>query len=260
MTSWDALILGAVQGLTEFLPISSSGHLELTQLILGFSDLHQYVLFNLICHLGTLCAIFIALFPQLKACFTTQKYRLAQVTLATLPLFPLVLVLKPLKAIFNEPQYLGFCFLFTSLMLFSTQISRPLITPRWPQALTIGCTQAIAVLPGISRSGTTISSALLLGWSKEEAFNFSFLLAIPAILGGTLLEIASWLYDPLSSSSSISPAAFFIGFITSFSVGCLTLIILKQMLLKNQWKYFAWYCLFLGIFTTWWFNLSASVG
>jgi undecaprenyl-diphosphatase len=260
MTTWEAIILGLIQGITEFLPISSSGHLELGQLLLGFEDLHQYILFNLICHLGTLTSILYMLFPEIKKSLTTNRKMISQVIIGTLPLFPLVLILHPIKKIFNQPQYLGICFLFSAFLLFSgisyqLKKEKKLKTFKWLDALAIGVFQSIAVLPGVSRSGATISAARLLGWQKEEAFHFSFLLAIPAILGGTILELLEWIRTPSSEVFSIHLFPFIVGFMTSFAIGCLSLRLLIRLLARDQWVYFGWYCLFLGITTSLYFNI-----
>lgn len=259
MTTWEAIFLGIIQGLTEFLPVSSSGHLELGQYFLGLRNLDQFILFNLICHLGTLCAIVYFLFPQIRQLFTTQRELLRQTMIATLPLFPLVLILKPIKTIFNQPQYLGMCFLFTSFLLFMSVYFKSTVLEKsakkvWGAPLIIGLFQAIAILPGVSRSGATVSAACLLGWQKEQAIQFSFLLAIPAILGGTLLELIQ-LFTPSSHPTaplSILPLA--VGFFTSFIVGCFALWLAMRLFIHNQWTYFAWYCLFLGLITTLYFN------
>lgn len=260
MTTWEAIVLGIIQGLTEFLPVSSSGHLELGQYILGFQDLHRYLLFNLICHLGTLLAICSVFFPQIKQSVTTHKTRFFQVMIGTLPLFPLVFLLKPIKAVFNQPNYLGLCFLFSAFLLFmgvSYRVRKqaPSSQNRWKDSLTIGFFQAIAILPGVSRSGATISAARLLGWQKEEALSFSFLLAIPAILGGTILEALQLFLAPDTLSFPVTFTQFVAGFLASFLVGRLALRLLIRLLAQDQWVYFAWYCLFLGIITTMYFNI-----
>ncbi|WP_068466833.1 undecaprenyl-diphosphate phosphatase [Candidatus Protochlamydia phocaeensis] len=259
MTTWEAILLGIIQGLTEFLPISSSGHLELGQYFLGFQDLQNYIFFNLVCHLGTLVAIVYMFFPQLKQSLT-QQTRFLQIFLGTLPLFPLVLILKPLKAVFDQPQYLGICFLLSSALLFASSFSLRLTLSsdfskrRWSDPLAIGLFQAVAVLPGVSRSGATISAARLLGWTKEEAIQFSFLLAIPAILGGTVLEL--WqIWKAPASDAAISFGQFFAGFSTSFIVGCAALWLLQRMMAQDKLIYFAWYCLGLGLFTSFYFNV-----
>lgn len=261
MTIWEAIILGIIQGLTEFLPVSSSGHLELGQYFLGFQDLKQYILFDLVCHLGTLVAIFWFFFSDIKQSLTSDMTRVRQLIIAMLPLFPLLLILKPIKALFDEPQYLGYCFLLTALFL--TIGSRFSIgaapsesrRSRWGDALTIGFFQAIAILPGVSRSGSTISAARVLGWKKQDAISFSFLLAIPTILGGMALETMTLLSSSHSSAyAAVSFSAFAFGFLTSFVVGCFSLKLLVLLTANNQWRYFIGYCLLLGLGTTIYFN------
>ena len=195
MTTIDAIILGIVQGLTEFLPVSSSGHLKLAQHFLGLQNLDHYLLFDLACHLGTLIAIGLFFFQAIRNLFVGQTTHLRQVVLATLPLFPLVLLMKPIEAAYAEPAYLGVFFLMTAAILFlgvyygKTSPEGQRHQHVWRDALVIGSWQALAILPGVSRSGSTISGARLLGWSPQEAIVFSFLLAIPAVLGGTSLEL-----------------------------------------------------------------------
>ncbi|WP_075882711.1 undecaprenyl-diphosphate phosphatase [Candidatus Protochlamydia sp. W-9] len=257
MTIWEAFFLGLIQGVTEFLPISSSGHLELAQYFLGFEKLQSYVLFNLICHLGTLGSILYMFLPQIKQSLITERNHIFHVILGTLPLFPLVLILKPIKATFDQPQYLGLCFLFSAVLLFSGVYFRLHMQKKHllRDCLTIGLFQAVAVLPGISRSGATISAARLLGWDKQDAIQFSFLLAIPAILGGTFLEIWQFLKLPASEIPPIEIGQFLTGFLTSFMIGCASLWAVIQMMTQDKWVYFAWYCLFIGIATTLYFQM-----
>lgn len=261
MTLLEAFFLGLIQGITEFLPVSSSGHLELGQYLLGFQSLQKYILFNLICHLGTLAAIFYFFFPQIKECCVNHKNMLGKIILGTLPLFPLVLVLKPIKSIFDQPQYLGFCFLITAALLYAgyaIRLNLPFSQTerRWFDPLAIGMFQAAAILPGISRSGATISAARLLGWEKDEAIQFSFMLAIPAICGGTVLELWQFYRTPAADIAAISWGQFFIGFITSFIIGCIALRLLQRLISNNKWHYFAWYCLILGFATIYYFNFN----
>jgi len=259
MTTWQAFLLGIVQGITEFLPVSSSGHLALAQYFLGFDRLQDHILFDLVCHLGTLLAILCFFFTVLKKALSIHSNRFWQVFIGTLPLLPLVLIIKPIKSLFDQPQFLGPCFLISALLIFAgsyLKLSWRFHSPlKWLDALTIGCFQAVAILPGISRSGATISAARFLGWQKEDAIQYSFLLAIPAIIGGTLLEGWSTWHSPdlLSSTQNFQP--FIIGFITSFAVGILSLWLLIRLVIKDKWSYFAWYCLALGLAATFYFNL-----
>jgi undecaprenyl-diphosphatase len=258
MTIWQAFFLGLIQGITEFLPISSSGHLALGQYFLGFENLQDYILFDLVCHLGTLAAIFYVFFPIIKETLNFRHPRFWQIVLGTLPLFPLVFILKPIKSLFDQPEFLGPCFLISAGLLFASLYWRlPFPSHNkngWKDSLTIGLFQAVAVLPGISRSGATISAARILGWTKEKAIQFSFLLAIPAILGGTLLESWQVWHHPMPPLSTVNPWAFVVGFCTSCIVGCLSLKVLIRLVIQDKWSYFAWYCLALGIATTLYFN------
>ena len=257
MTVWQAFLLGLVQGVTEFLPVSSSGHLALGQYFLGADSLKDHSLFQLICHLGTLIAIIFVFFPSIKASLNLYSKSFWQVLLGTLPLIPLVLMLKPLKSFFNDPQVLGPCFLLSSALLFASSYYRfPLRSQAephpWRDSFTIGLFQAIAILPGVSRSGATISAARLLGWQSHHAFIFSFLLAIPAIVGGLMLE--GWQLWQTSSASTIDSPAFLMGFFTAAGVGYFSLKVLMPLILQEKWSYFAWYCLLLGLATTFYFN------
>lgn len=263
MSTFEAVILGIIQGLTEFFPVSSSAHLELGQIFLGLKDLHHYVLFNLICHLGTVLAIFVVFFEQICNLFKTDRTRIYQIILGTLPLFPLVLVLKPIKTMFDQPQYLGFFFLVTASLLYAGIRFGSQATPevrdrnRWRDALIIGMFQAAAILPGVSRSGSTISGGRLLGWNQLEAITFSFLLAIPAIFGGITLEIIQLMIGSKTTPPgmpSMSWIQYGAGFITAFGVGYLTLLYLMKLAAKGKFIYFVWYCLLLGIATILYFN------
>jgi undecaprenyl-diphosphatase len=253
----EAIILGIVQGITEFLPVSSSGHLKLFQVLLNLENLNSYIIFDLVCHLGTLFAIFIMFKKEIIQSFTSNKMRFVQVALGTLPLFPLLLIMKPIKAIFNDPQYLGYCFMLTSLILYAgikLQNSKALVLlekHRFRDPILIGIFQSAAILPGISRSGSTITAAKILGWSTDDAISFSFLLAIPAILGGTLIELLQlFLQNDASSLPNVSFTNYFLALITSFLFGYFALSLLKMLASKQKFMYFVWYCLILGILTT----------
>lgn len=260
MTTIDAFILGLVQGLTEFLPVSSSGHLQLVQYFLGMQDLDQYILFDLVCHLGTLLAIFIVFAGKIKDLIFYNALRRKQVFLATLPLFPLVLIMKPIKAIYADPSYLGAFFLITAAILFSgvylgkTKSQNERSQHDLRDACLIGAWQAAAILPGISRSGSTISGARLLGWSASDAVTFSFLLAIPAILGGTSLELFKLWQHP-EAFENLPESHYLVGFIISFATGLFALQLLIRLATHNKFSYFAWYCLLLGLATTAYFHL-----
>lgn len=249
---FEALIYGILQGVTEFLPVSSSGHLILAQRLIGIKQFDSYIPFDLACHLGTLCAILIVYAAEIQILLTHNTLRVKQVILGTLPLLPLALFIKPIKAQFAHPDYLGLYFLTTAAILYAgIKLSTPrpeamLFKNRWRDPLIIGFCQSIAILPGISRSGTTISGARLLGWRDQEAVTFSFLLAIPAILGGCIFEGASLLLKN-APKTSVEPLFYIVGFITSFFVGWIALLLLKRLAAKEQFMYFVWYCFGLGL-------------
>jgi len=258
MTTWQAFFLGLIQGITEFLPISSSGHLALGQYFLGFENMQDYILFDLVCHLGTLTAIFYVFFPLIKESLNPYHSRFWKIVIGTLPLFPLLLILKPIKSLFDQPQFLGPCFIVSAALIFGSLYcrfpSRSQKQSRWQDPLTIGVFQSVAILPGISRSGATISAAQLLGWSKEKAIQFSFLLAIPAIFGGAVLEGWQAWQSPTVTLSTLDLWSFFVGFSTSCIVGSISLWALIRLVAQDKWGYFGWYCLALGIATTLYFN------
>lgn len=259
VSTLEAIFLGLIQGLTEFLPISSSGHLVLAQSLLGMENLKDFLVFNIVCHLGTLFAIFFVFSKKIKDLFLTEKKMLLKLAIALLPLFPLVFLLKPIKDFFDQPQYLGYFFLITAFILFlgvrfgKDLPSKSLAKHPWRDALTIGLFQAIAILPGVSRSGSTISGARLLGWSYDQAITFSFLLAIPTILAGVVLELGQLLLKPQETLPGITWVQYATGFTFSFIFGFIALIYLQKLASKQRFMYFVWYCLFLGIVLTLYF-------
>lgn len=262
MTTIEAILLGIIQGITEFLPISSSGHLVLAQNLLGMKNLKDLITFDIICHLGTLLAILVVFREQIKNVILKDRQTLIKLSIAILPLFPLVLLLKPIKKLFEEPQYLGFFFLITAFLLYlgirfgQNKSEIQLTKNRYRDAFTIGLFQAGAILPGVSRSGSTISAARLLGWSYSEALTFSFLLAIPTILGGVILEMGQLFFKSSSAVHVEIPLLqYTLGFITSFIFGWGSLSFLQKLASKQQFMYFVWYCLLLGIATIFYFGI-----
>lgn len=262
MSTLEAIILGIIQGITEFLPVSSSGHLQLVQSLLGLEHLDHYIIFNLVCHLGTLLAIFCLFSQQIKHIIQVDRTRLLQLMLATLPLFPLVLIMKPVKAIFANPEFLGYCFLITAGLLYmgvkwgQSVPTEQLQQNKWRDALVIGMFQAFAILPGVSRSGATISISRRLGWSYQDAAAFSFLLAIPTICGGTVLELLQLLKPnaTVASLPAIGWIQYSAAFLSAFIIGYLSLSWLMKVAVKGKFIYFVWYCIAIGIVSFFYFN------
>jgi len=259
MTTFEAILLGIIQGITEFLPVSSSGHLQLAKSLLGIKHLDKYIIFDMVCHIGTLFSIFIIFSKEIRQSLT-DRTRLLQVIIAILPLFPLLLILKPIKSLFAQPEYLGYFFLTTALILylgvrFGWQESKANAEKKkWRDPFLIGVCQAAAILPGVSRSGSTITGGRLLGWNMQDAISFSFLLAIPTILGGLVVETSQMLKTPEASQPLISWQQYIAGFLASFIMGYAALSYLLKVAGKNKFMYFVWYCLFIGIFSLIYFH------
>lgn len=251
MTLLEAIILGIVQGITEFLPVSSSGHLVMLQNLLGLSNLKTFIVFDMVCHLGTLLSIFLVFFKDIKEMLFKNREMFFKICVAILPLFPLLLLLKPIKSMFDSPQYLGYFFLITAALLYlgiRFGKTKPETKEKsYKDAFAIGLFQACAILPGVSRSGATISGARLLGWSYEKAITFSFLLAIPTILGGVTIEMAGLFLKTSAELPSMAISSYIAGFLTSFFFGWISLLFLQRLASKHEFMYFVWYCLILGI-------------
>jgi len=262
MTLIEALLLGVIQGLTEFLPVSSSGHLVLSQYLLGFTNLNELVDFTLACHLGTLLAVCLFFWKPIKDILIRDHQKMGWILIGTLPLFPLALLSEPIKGIFDQVQYLGYFFLITALLLYFGSVHAKLVSSqvlekrRWQDSALIGLFQALAILPGVSRSGSTIAGARLLGWPMQEAISYSFLLSIPAILGASLLEFGKiYLHPEKAASLQLGAEVYALGFTSAFLVGCGALTLLVRLAQNNKLIYFSWYCLFLGIVSLIYFNV-----
>lgn len=241
MTHLEALILGIVQGLTEFLPISSSTHLAMTKRLLGIESSESLVYFDLICHMGTLASLLCLLWKDALRILTKPR-SIALFALALLPLVPAYFLLKPLRV--DLASCAGIFLLCTSALLFLA--SRPRAAKetsiKWKDVLCIGMAQSLALLPGMSRSGSTIGVARLLGWEWKEAARFSFLLAIPTIVGGAALETLKG-----GGGSDLPLGICAIGFASSFAVGLASLRLAFWILERGHLRAFAWYCLGAGL-------------
>ena len=269
MTIFDAILQGIVQGLTEFLPVSSSGHLSLVQHFTGQGG-EAGGSFSIMLHFGTLIAVFIAFWPTIwalikeafamlgdlfkgKLRFKTDNPQRKMIWMLFLALIPLVLVL-PIKDFYSslsEDDSIiaeGFCFLITAaLLLLSDRIVKGKKGPlemTGKDALAIGVAQAIAPLPSVSRSGSTICTGLLMGLSREHAVAFSFILGIPAVLGANLLEVL----DVIEGTSPTFPLPVLLtGMIVSAVVGLLAIWMVKVLVNNDRFRYFGYYTAVLGV-------------
>lgn len=254
MSIFQALILGLIQGSTEFLPVSSSGHLVLAQHFMNLVS-EENLFFNVMLHLGSVGAIVVIywkdIFNLISGLFSkdtnTKNYSLKYGIYVLLGCIPVGLVGiflgNIIEVIFTKPIIASLMLFATALLLFISKNAKPAKTSglTLKKAAIIGLVQAFTPLPGISRSGTTISTALLLGISREEAGRFSFLMALPAILGAALLEFKDIEHITLSFSS------IFAGFVSSFITGVAALVILLKFVKQGKLHLFSWYCGFVGL-------------
>lgn len=235
-----AIFLGVIQGLTEFLPVSSSGHLVLLQEFLGFSE--PPIFFDVMVHLGTLLAVVLFFGGDLERVLRVKR-ALRNIVVGTLPIVVVGLAIQPfVKIIFSSPPLVGASYLFTAVLLlwskkFSGQKSfRELGNA---QTLIVGLFQAVAILPGVSRSGATIVGGLSQNLSRDSAFKFSFYLSLPAILGAMVLQLKGL------SAVNFLPQSF-LGMMAATLVGYFALKILQKVLTSNKLYYFSFYCFLLG--------------
>jgi len=245
----NQIIEGVIQGVTEFLPISSSGHIVFLKKITGFSS-DNLVLQQIALHLGTLISVLIYYYQDIKDLVLklNQKYT-AYIFIGTLPLIFSGLFLFDFFDNINNNIEIAFpiassCILITGFILLSTKfINNRNIDLNWKIVFIIGCMQCLAILPGISRSGITISTALLLGVNSKEAAKFSFFLAIPAILGSCIIKVK----DVIGSESTYDFPV--LGFITSLVVGYIAIRLLIFITVEGKLWYFSVYCFIVGLLT-----------
>ncbi len=269
MSIFDALIQGIVQGLTEFLPVSSSGHLSLVQHFTGNAG-ETGAAFSILLHLGTLLAVFIAfrstiweliveafsmIGDLLKGKFSFKKMNAKRrmiwlFVLAEVPLLFFILIKDTISSVSADDSILieGFCFLVTGCLLLladklgSGKINMENMRPR--DALAMGVAQGIATLPGISRSGSTVATGLIMGLDRGYAVTFSFIMGVPAVLGANILEISDAMAEPLA----LSPIVMAVGIISSLIFGLLAIKMVQWLIHTDKYKYFGYYTLALGVF------------
>jgi undecaprenyl-diphosphatase len=248
-----AVILGAIQGITEFLPVSSSGHLVLFQRIFGISE--PALFFDIMVHVGTLGAVFVVLWKDIWAVLRRPLQRLTGLLiLATFPAVIIALVFKEtIEAAFQSAAWLGFAFLFTAAALLVSELlsrragqSRNLPAMNWPDALIIGILQGIAIIPGISRSGLTLSGALSRKLERDFAARFSFLLSIPAILGALILQLKDVCAGGVLTGG-IGAAPLLAGTLSAGVVGFFSVKLMLRIVRKRSLAGFALYTALLGI-------------
>lgn len=266
MEWFEALILGIIQGLTEYLPISSSGHLAIAQAMFGLEDGESNLAFTVLLHVATVLSTVLILWKEIvwifKDIFSRQKWNsysglnegtryAINIIISMIPVAIVGLLFKDkVEAIFGQGLFVvGICLLITATLLAFAYFAKPRqreeISPI--HAFIIGIAQAVAVLPGLSRSGSTIATGLLLGDKKEKLAQFSFLMVIPPILGEALLDTKDIFEVGFSKAmDGISPLAAIIGFVAAFVFGCIACKWMINIVKKGKLIYFAIYCAIVG--------------
>ena len=276
MSWWQALILGIVQGLTEFLPVSSSGHLEIGQALLGTAS-EENLFFTVVLHVATVLSTIVVLWGEVKTLFSgtfttpawnKEKQYVSLILLSCIPVFIVGVFFKEqVESFFGSGLLIvGVCLLVTAFLLWlseylsarslraqaaASQTDKRPHDVRWQDALIIGCAQAVAVLPGLSRSGSTIATGLLCGVKKEQVAQFSFLMVLIPVLGDAFLEILKVLTGSVEVPS-IGWLPLVVGFLSAFVVGCLACKFMLAVVRRQKLTYFAVYCLAVGLFAIIW--------
>lgn len=255
MDAFDAAILGVIQGLTEFLPVSSSGHLELGKAILGDTSVpEESLMFTVVLHFATALSTIVVfrkdIIELLKGMFSFQWNEETQfagkIILSMIPaVFVGLMFEEELESLFGGNIILvGFMLIVTGLLLFlAGRAKNTGKAVSWRDAIIIGVSQAIAILPGVSRSGATISTSVLLGNDRTKAARFSFLMVVPLILGKIAKDVMSGDLNVESSSS----LPLLIGFIAAFLTGLVACTWMISLVKKAKLHYFSYYCFAVGI-------------
>ena len=268
MTYLMSVILGAVQGVAEFLPISSSGHLTLLQHFFGMEQADN--LFNILLHFATLLAVCVVYFQDIGEMIVeffaflrdlvTRKSShgnppearrlILLLIVGTLPLVAVLLIKDQVEALGNSPAFVSCALLVTGCILFfSDRMGRGSKTAKnatLKDVLLVGVAQGLATIPGISRSGSTISAGMACGFDRKFAVRYSFLMSLPAVLGATLLEVVDVLQAPQGIPEGMLPK-YLLGMAVSSVVGYFSIKLVNLLASKGKFGAFAYYCWAAGI-------------
>ncbi len=272
----DALLLGIVQGLSEYLPISSSGHLEIFKQVLGLDlDPDKSLEFSVMLHVATVLSTIVVLWhefrPLLVSFFSFKRddnfMYVCKILVSCIPVGIVGIFFKEYveKLFAGNLAIVGIFLIVTAILLafaYFTRTRQSLANPSapqgrdisWSDALIIGCSQAVAVIPGLSRSGTTIATGILLGDNREKVAQFSFLMVIIPILGEGLLDLKDILFEAPAEAAAqaIGFLPMFVGFMASFLVGCAACKWMLSIVKKGKLVWFAVYCVLAGLLCIFW--------
>lgn len=252
----EAIVLGIVQGLTEFLPVSSSGHLQIAKALLGV-EIEENLLFDITLHAATVLSTIVVLWGEIKRLFcglfskhfNEEQAYILKLILSMIPVGIVGFALKDqINAMLSSPYILsivGAMLLLTAALLAFAYYARPREKEKisYRDAFIIGLAQAVATMPGLSRSGSTIATGLLLGNKKEAVANFSFLMVLAPILGNLILDLFKG--EAMLGSIGFAPMA--AGFVSAFVVGCLACKFMIGIVKRGKLIWFALYCAIAGV-------------
>ena len=259
MSLWEAIVLGIVQGLTEFLPVSSSGHLELGKALFGLQDVD--LTFSILVHGATACSTLVVFRRDIASLvagvFTSDKNHrksshayIGWLALSTIPAVVVAFTLRDFleSAFLEHPNRVGWSLCATALILFGSEriANRTDKSLNFKTVVGIGIAQALAIVPGVSRSGSTIGAAVALGISRKEAARFSFLMALPVIFGATALEMKD-LLESGSGQADFNTTAYAAGTVAAFISGWAACQWMIRLVQRTNLNVFAAYCLIAGL-------------
>ncbi len=268
MTAFHSFLLGLIQGAAEFLPISSSGHLAIAQNLLHL-DAEVPEFFDILLHLGTLLAVFVAYWKDIVEIIAEffrgigdiarrktpipvppARRLILLLIIGTLPLFGILPLRKAVRGLTDNMLFIGSALIVTGFLLFACDLIRHgrknASSAGVLDVIVVGIGQAVATIPGISRSGMTIATGCFLGFEREFAVRFSFLLSIPAVLGANILSLK----DALEVGIDVSQIpVYLVGVVTAAVVGYLCICLLKLIARQGRFGAFAYYCWAAGLFT-----------
>ena len=252
MTWFEAIILGLVQGLTEFLPVSSSGHLAIAKALFGI-ETHDLA-FEIIVHAATVLSVIVVFWKDIlnllqglfKFKLNKETQYIIMLVISMIPVFIVGVFFKDqVEALFgNGLTVVGCALIITAILLAISQLYRPRQKEiNWWRALVIGCAQAVAVIPGLSRSGSTIATGLICGAKRDEITRFSFLMVLVPILGEAFLDVVGGGF----AASSVGALPLILGFIAAFVSGLFACKVMLALVRKASLGWFALYCAIVGI-------------
>ncbi|MBE6931499.1 MAG: undecaprenyl-diphosphate phosphatase [Ruminococcaceae bacterium] len=269
MSIWFAAFMGLVQGLTEFLPISSSGHLVIFQNLLGQNIEHNHMLFDVLLHFGTLVSVFVCFWSDIKEMVlefirflreltrgefdlnkTPHRRMMIMILIATVPMVIVPFINDFVEGLFSSPLLVGFMLFITAAFLVISDLHRrgkkTAADATWTDALVIGLLQLVAIIPGITRSGTAIMGGSVRGFKRSFAVKFSFLMSIPVIIGANIFTIADAFSEPFDPSLILP---YLIGIVVAALSGIGAISLVRFISSRKTYRPFVFYTIGAGLLT-----------